>query len=67
MIYAFIKINNKLYKQVIKKKFNNLRKRTRTYIGYLVYKKGNLQESIKNNWFKDLNYIKPILIELDFI
>ena len=41
LIYALIKVDNKLYKRVIKKKFNNLRKKARTFIKYLVYKKKN--------------------------
>ena len=56
-----------LYKRTIKKKFNNLRKKSKTYTGYLVYEGKRLRESTKNNRFKDLNYIGLILIELDFI
>ena len=67
LIRALIKVNNKLYKRAIKKKFNDLRKRAKTYIKYLVYKKGTLRKSIKNNRFKNLNYIGPILIKLDLI
>ena len=66
LIRVLIKINNKLYKQAIKKKFNNLRRKAKTYTDYLAYKKGVLRESIKNNRFKNLNYIGPILIKLDF-
>ena len=65
LIRVLIKVNNKLYKRVIEKKFNNLRRKAKTYTGYLVYKKGILRKNIKNNRFKDLNYIKPILIKLD--
>ena len=67
MIRVLIKINNKLYKKAIKKKFNDLRKRAKTYISYLTYKKRTLRKNVKNNRFKDPNYIGPILIELDFI
>ena len=64
LIRVLIKVDNKLYKRVIKKKFNN---QVRTYIEYLVYKRRALRKGIKNNRFKNLNYIGPILIKLDFI
>ena len=67
LIRVLIKINNKLYEQTIKKKFNNLRRRAKTYTGYLVYKKGTLRKGIKNNRFKNSNYIGFIPIKLDFI
>ena len=67
LICASIKVDNKLYKQAIKKKFNNPRKKARTYTGYLAYKKKVLQKNVKNNRFKNPNYIKPIPIKLDFI
>ena len=67
MIRVIIKVNNKLYKRAIKKKFNNLRKKVKTYTGYLAYKGGKPRKSNRNNRFKDLNYIKLILIKLDFI
>ena len=66
LIYVLIKINNKLYKRVIKKKFNDLRKKVGTYTGYLVYKRKILKKNTKNNRFKNLNYIGFMLIELDF-
>ena len=65
MIRVLIKVDNKLYKKAIKKKFNDLRRRAGTYIKYLVYKKKLLRKNTKNNWFKDLNYIGFILIKLD--
>ena len=42
LIYVLIEVNNKLYKRTIKKKFNNLRKKTKTYTSYLVYEKKGL-------------------------
>ena len=44
-----MKVNNKLYKQVIKKKFNNPRSKAGTYTKYLVSNKKVLQKNIKNN------------------
>ena len=67
LICALIKVDNKLYKRAIEKKFNDLRRKAKTYTEYLAYKKGVLQKGIKNNRFKNLNYIKPIPIELDSI
>ena len=67
LIYVLIKVDNKLYKKAIKKKFNNLRRKAKTYTSYLAYKKGVLRENIKNNWFKNPNYIGLILIKFDFI
>ena len=67
LIRALIDVNNKLYKQAIKKKFNNLRKKAGTYISYLVYSRKVLQKGIKNNQFKNPNYIELILIKFDFI
>ena len=67
LIRVFIEINNKLYKQAIKKKFNDLRKKAGTYTRYLVYKRKTLRKGVQNNRFKNLNYIGLILIELDFI
>ena len=67
LIRALIKVNNKLYKRAIKKKFNDLRKKAGTYISYLAYEKKVLRKNIKNNRFKNPNYIKPILIKLDSI
>ena len=63
---VFIEVNNKLCKRDIKKKFNNLRKKAGTYTGYLAYGKKVLRKNIKNNRFKNLNYIEFILIKLDF-
>ena len=67
LIRAFIEVNNKLYERVIKKKFNNLRKKNKTYTGYLAYNKRVLRKGIKNNRFKNSNYIKLIPIKLNFI
>ena len=58
-------MDNKLYKQVNKKKFNDPRKKAKTYTGYLVYKRKVLRKNIKNNRFKNLSYIGLILIKLD--
>ena len=66
LIRVIIKVNNKLYKRAIKKKFNDLRKRVEIYISYLTYKQEILRKSTKNNRFKDLNYIGLILIKLNF-
>ena len=49
LIRVFIKVDNKLYKRAIKKKFNDLRRKVKTYTGYLVYYKKVLRKSIKNN------------------
>ena len=38
LIRVLIKVDNKLYKRTIKK-FNNLRKKVRTYTGYLFYER----------------------------
>ena len=65
LIRAAIKIDNRLYKRAIIKNFNDLRKKASTYTGYLAYKGKKLRKNIKNNRFKNLNYIKPILIKLD--
>ena len=66
LIRVSIEINNKLYERTIEKKFNDPHKRAKTYIRYLVYKKKALRKGIKNNRFKNLNYIGLMLIKLDF-
>ena len=66
LIRAFIKVNNKLYKRAIKKKFNDLNNKAGTYTEYLVYSRKVLRKNVKNNRFKNPNYIGFIPIELDF-
>ena len=67
MIRVLIEVDNKLYKRAIKKKFNNPRKKVKTYTSYLAYKRKALGKNIKNNRFKDPNSIGFMLIKLDFI
>ena len=67
MIRVLIKVDNKLYKKAIEKKFNDLRKKAKTYTGYSTYEGKTPKENIKNSRFKNPNYIGTILIKLDFI
>ena len=45
-------MDNKFYKRAIKKKFNNPRKKTRNYTGYLVYKKKYYEKILKTTGLK---------------
>ena len=47
LIRVLIKVNNKLYEKVIKKKFNNLYKKAGTYTEYLAYKKKHYEKILK--------------------